>query len=86
MRARATATRRGATRGDGATRDEGVAVSERKEKEKKTNRRVPRVHERKKGAAGAREKRRTTPPRVCQREGGPMYLLRKEKRLAGTRK
>jgi hypothetical protein len=47
--------------------DEGVAVSEQKEKEKKTNLCAPRVCEQKKGAAGVHKKWGTTPPRVYKR-------------------
>jgi hypothetical protein len=65
---------------------EGERSANEKKKKKKTNQRTPRVRQRRKGAARAREKWGTTPPHVCQREGGPMYLLREEKRSAGTRK
>jgi signal recognition particle subunit SEC65 len=55
----------------------------RKRKKNPTNLRAPRIRERKKGAAGAREKWGTTHPRICRREGGPIYLLREERRSAG---
>ena len=57
---------------------EGEQSTSEKKKKKKTNRCAPHVCEREKGAAGTREKWGTTPPRVYQREGGPMYLLREE--------
>jgi hypothetical protein len=44
----------------------------RKRKKEKTNQRAPRVRGRKNGAAAR--------PRVCQREGGSIYLLGEEKR------
>ena len=37
---------------------------------------MPRVREWKKGAAGARERWGTTRPCACQREAGPIYLLK----------
>ena len=88
-KARATQWERGQGR-----RDEGQRVrkgwrsaNEKKKKKKKKKRTACAsrswVEE---GRGGRAWKRRTTPLRVCQREGGPMYLLRKEKRLAGTRK
>ena len=57
---------------------EGERSMSEKKKKKKTNRRARRVREQKEGAARAREKWGTTPPRVYQREGGPIYLLREE--------
>ena len=58
----------------------------RRKCKKKMNRRVPHIREWKKGAAGTCERWGTTRPCACQREAGPIYLLKVSRKREKKRK